>query len=170
MLGDGPKDLILTHQRNAADGATGRYLQALLNRGSGQFVDESGVRFGDQSSTTPRESLIYRQPLKNRVDAIFVRDVDGNGAPDLVLNAHVPIGREAPLVHLNEGNGQFIVPDANVFTNGDLFFGENSVPIDVNGDGVVDFVHTDAVPGPDRIYGTADDATQLITLVAERAR
>jgi hypothetical protein len=59
--------------------------------------------------------------------------------------------------------------DPNIFTAGDSSFGENSVPLDLNGDAVLDFLHPDAVPGADGTYGTADDATQLIALMGSGA-
>lgn len=167
--GDGRKDLILTHSGRARSvaAATGRYLQVLMNRGGGQFVDETLVRMGDQSATIPDQSTLYSRSLINAVFAMFVTDVDRDGAPDLVTRSFWPIGAEAPLVHLNNGRGQFYAMDPNIFTSGELFFGENSSPLDLNGDGIADFVHTDLLAGPDGTYGTGDEATRFIALIGQ---
>ena len=117
---------------------------------------------GDQSATMSDRSALYGRRLNNQVQAVFLSDVNKDGAPDLVLKApFFPIGSDTPLVHLNNGAGQFFVMDPNVLTNGDRFFGENSVPLDLNGDGIVDFVHTDPIAGPDG----RPDVTQLIAMV-----
>jgi hypothetical protein len=163
--GDGRRDIILTHHRNLASTTpyAGRYVQILMNSVTG-FVDETTVRMGDQSATTAIRSDVYARDLKNQVDRMFLADVNHDGTVDFVLNSQFPIGTEAPLAHLNDGRGVFTVMDPDTFTNRELYFGENSVPIDLNGDGLIDFVHLDAVPGPDRTYGTRDDATQIISL------
>ena len=159
--GDGLKDLILPHSRFDY---TLRYVQVLMNRGGGQFVDDTLVRMGDQSATTTPTSVDGR--LAGEVNNLYVTDVDNDGSPDLVLNSRwTNIRRESPLVYLNNGRGQFTAMDANIFTNGDLYFGENSVPLDLNGDGVIDFAHNDLLPGPDGVYQTADDAVRMIALV-----
>jgi hypothetical protein len=165
--GDGLQDLILAHTRNDY---ISRYLQVLMNRGPGRFVDDTVVRIGDQSLTTPLLN-VRGEPLRNKIDHVFLRDVDNDGTLDLVFNSRPPasIRPEAPLVHLNNGRGQFAAMDANIFTGGEGSFGENSVPLDLNGDGVLDFLHPDAVPGADGTYGTADDTTQLIALVGAGA-
>ena len=56
--GDGFQDLMMVHVRN--DNAlpnvlpfTGRYVQLLVNRDGTSFGDETAVRLGDQSATTP---------------------------------------------------------------------------------------------------------------------
>jgi hypothetical protein len=155
--GDGLKDLILPQTR---DDYTGRYVQILMNRGAGRFVDETLVRMGDQSATTGRQSVVGG-PLANQVDKVFITDVDNDGSADLVLNSQwAKLRNESPLVYLNNGRGQFVAMDANVLTDGDLYFGENSVPLDLDGNGVIDFVHTDIV---------ADEVTQLIALVGAGA-
>ena len=68
---------------------------------------------------------------------------------------------------MNDGTGHFTVLDPNVFTNGEPFFAENAIPLDLNGDGLIDFVTTDFLPGSDNIFGTDDDETQIITLLAQ---
>ena len=145
---------------------TGRYVQILINRGGRQFVDDTLARMGDQSATAaPRSPLYAPNLLRNQVYRVFAVDVDGDGTTDLAMNAAAPIGWESPLVHLNDGTGLFRVMDPDIFTNRELFFGENSVPLDLNGDGVVDFVHSDALPGTDGRYNTDDDVTRFIALI-----
>ena len=39
------------------------------------------------------------------------------------------------------------------------------MPIDANGDGVIDFVVSELGPGRDGIWATHDDATWLVTLL-----
>jgi len=166
--GDGRTDLIVTHHRTLTTEFpdTGRYVQILINRGGRQFVDDTLARMGDQSATAaPRSPLYAPNLLRNQVYRVFAVDVDGDGTTDLAMNAAAPIGWESPLVHLNDGTGLFRVMDPDIFTNRELFFGENSVPLDLNGDGVVDFVHSDALPGTDGRYNTDDDVTRIIALI-----
>lgn len=70
---------------------------------------------------------------------------------------------EAPLVHINDGTGHFTVMDPEIFTNGDLFDAENALPVDVNVDGLLDFVILDELPGPDGVYGTDDEPVVEVT-------
>jgi hypothetical protein len=162
---DGRKDLIFAHRPNNFPDYFGRYIQIIMNRGGGQFVDETNVRMGDQSATAPQRSSVYAQDLNNQVYAVFLTDVNNDGAVDIALNSMFYLGTDTPFVHLNNGSGRFTVADPGIFTGGDLYFGENSVPLDLNGDAIVDVAHTDNVPGADGTFGNADDATRFIALV-----
>src|SRR5262249_45021874 len=96
--------------------------------------------------------------------------VNGDGFPDLVITSPFFISPEAPLVYFNDGTGHFRTIDPEIFRAGDLFFGKNTVPLDLNGDGVVDFVHRDRLPGPDGLFATADDLTRLIASIGSLAQ
>jgi FG-GAP-like repeat len=124
---DGRLDLILAHNRAGLIGGpsptfAGRYLQVLMNRAPGNFEDDTFARLGDQSLTTPDVSTAYSEPLYNHVSGIFVTDVNGDGALDLVLNSYFYIGRDAPLVHLNAGDGVFSAMEPDLFTSGQTYF------------------------------------------------
>jgi hypothetical protein len=56
--------------------------------------------------------------------------------------------------------------DPQLFHGGDAYYGENAIPLDTNNDGLLDFTGTDALPGEDEVYGTADDVYNLDSLVA----
>ena len=160
---DGLQDLLLVHERND-DGPsgvipfTGRYVQVLINAGDGSFSDESTTRMGDQSATTPETAQGFAVPQ--------MHDVDRDGCLDLVMaNSKSAVRVDAPLVYLNNGLGQFSAMPPAPFTGGDHYFGFFAMPVDTNGDGVVDFVVPQHENGPDREWMTGDDFTTLVTLL-----
>lgn len=169
--GNGLPDIVLSHERGnvipdpGQEGNTGRYLQILIQTPDG-FVDETEQRLGHQRATT-RVRVVPYGANYNAPRQIIVTDIDGYGTPDLFMAGAGPVGRHAPLLYLNDGSGHFTPFPAQRFTNED-WFGENAILIDVNGNGVPDIVHSDDTPGADGLYGTPDDATQLITTIVRR--
>lgn len=169
--GDGRLDLILSHERGNVIpdpdevGNTGRYLQVLIQTSDG-FVDETELRLGAQDRTTGSRVAPYGAN-RNAPRQLVVDDIDGDGTLDLFMAGAGPVGRHAPLLYLNDGQGRFIPYPARQFT-GEQWFGENAILIDLDGDGVLDIVHSDDTPGPDGQYGTADDATQLVATIVRR--
>jgi hypothetical protein len=168
ISGDGIPDLVLAHTRGADDRhpdeplGTGRYVQVLVSRSTGEYVDETDLRMGDQSATAPARHPVYGLNA-NEVQDIRLMDVNGDGHRDLFMAGSAGyIGSHAPLIHLNDGRGVFRVVDPDVITRGALFFGETASPISMNADAVVDFSHLDLLPGPDGRYGTGDEVTRVI--------
>ena len=166
---DGFQDLLLVHTRNndALPDVlpfTGRYIQALINDSGTSFVDETSTRMGDQSATTP-EYDSEGFPLYNDSD-LRMHDVDRDGCADLVVSKNGwYIRTESPIVYRNSGSGQLEAMDPTLFVGDDRYFGLQIGPVDVNGDGVIDFVAPQRYEGPDEEWGTKDDFTTLETLL-----
>lgn len=79
-------------------------------------------------------------------------------APAPAVSATVPSA-------VNPSVGAF--PSLEDITDGRTYWGEYAFPIDLDGDGALDFVHSDLRPGPDGDYGTGDEVSELIpTFVA----
>lgn len=165
---DGATDLVIAHQRGGGNGDesfTGRYLQVLLNDCDGTFTDVSDELFGDQSLT-----MAVNNPTgsinSNPVLALAAEDLNGDGLFDLVMGG-VPnsVTTANPYVHLGQNDGSFVVQDPEQINGGSDFFGENAFPIDLNGDGVLDFIHSDLQPGPDGVYGTGDETSHIISTI-----
>ncbi len=148
---------------NKAPGATGRYIQVLINRGGTSFGDETLASMGDQSATTPERDA-DGEPLHNAATP-RMHDVNRDGCADLVMWRNVQVRTESPLVYLNDGSARFRALSPVPFAGSDRYFGFGAVPADVNGDAATDFVVPQHNDGPDRRYGTADDFTTLVTLL-----
>ena len=157
---DGLPDLLLVHPRND-DGPpdvipwTGRYVQVLINR-NGSFADETLVRMGDQSETTAQTNR-DGEPL-NGAAVPRMHHVDRDGCADLVMSQKQgAILLESPLVYRNDGSGRFRAMSPVPFVGSDRDFGDGTVPADVNGDGIIDFVVL--------LHGTTDDFSTVVTLL-----
>ena len=166
---DGLQDLLLVHQRNDDTlpnvvWFSGRYVQVLVNRGGASFSDETPVRMGDQSATTPERN--EDGDRLNNVAAPVMQDIDRDGCEDLVMSqANAAVRTDSPLVYRNNGSGRFRAMSPVAFAGSDRYFGFGLVPADVNGDGTIDFVVPRHNNGPDHEYGTADDFGMLVTLL-----
>ena len=166
--GDGFQDLLLVHVRNndALPNVipfTGRYVQVLVNRRGTSFDDETSVWMGDQGAATAERNS-DGEPLYNGA-APSMHDVDRDNCADLVFARGGAVRIEEPLVYRNDGSGRFRAMSPVPFAGWDRHFGGGAVPADVNGDGAVDFVVPEGFYGPDGRDGTADDFTNLVTLV-----
>jgi len=167
--GDGMPDLVLLHQRNddgpaGVEPFTGRYLQILIRQGS-QYVDETAARMGDQSRTTAERNE-EGYPLANNAEPAFL-DVNRDGRMDLVMvRQFAPIRDNAPLVYLKSKVGTFKPVAPDIFTGGDRYFGNYSMPLHLDRDGILDFVTPVRLAGPDGIWGNGDDVFNLTALVA----
>jgi hypothetical protein len=167
--GDGVPDLVLLHQRNddgpaGVEPFTGRYLQILIRQG-GQYVDETDSRMGDQSRTTAERNEEGFQ-LANNAEPAFL-DVNRDGRMDLVMvRQFAPIRDNAPLVYLKSKVGTFTPVAPDIFTGGDRYFGNYSMPLHLDRDGILDFVTPVRLGGPDGIWGNGDDIFNLTGLVA----
>ena len=149
LNGDGLNDLVMSVTRGG-DGSTGTYygtgfLQILINRGGGEFADETAGRYSSQVANEPGAWWKF----------VRVVDLNKDGAPDLLLTGAGGGAfqyNQAAKVLLNDGSGHFsdtltlpvssIRPDATTWA-------------DVDGDGYADLV---------TVQGSA--STNSISLVA----
>ena len=176
---DGFQDLLLAHRR-LYEGPTneipdtGRYIQVLINdstpstvlrrRRAMSFVDETPIWMGDQSATTPERDADGIELTNDGTPRMH--DVDRDGCADLVMSrGHAPVRTESPLVYRNDGSGRFRAMSPVPFAGSDRYFGHGAVPADVNGDGAIDFVVPLHDNGPDGLYDTEDDLSELLTLL-----
>ena len=143
---DGFQDLLLLHLRND-DGPpdlipwTGRYIQALINRGDLTFSDETRTWIGKQGYSRPQRmpdgSLLHGSAIP------VMRDVNRDGCLDLVMTRNwAPASPQTPLVYRNNGSGQFRRMAPAPFVGSDRDLGYDAQPGDVNGDGLTDLVFT----------------------------
>ena len=137
LNGDGLNDLVVSVTRGG-DGSTGTYygtgyIQLLINRGGGQFSDETAARYPAQTANAP--GAWWK----------FVRSIDFNldGAPDLLLTgagggayAH----NQAARVLLNDGTGRFSESVTLPTTGTVAYVSDATTVADVNGDGRPDLV------------------------------
>jgi hypothetical protein len=170
---DSRPDLILNHTRSQDDTkpdepqGTGRFVQILVAEGTGRFLDQSETRMGDQSATTVANVADYGRALGTVLKLTWM-DADGDGQADIfAAQSNMPLGRNAPLLYMNDG-GVFRALDPSLITNNSLWFGENAVAISLNDDGLVDFVHSDLLPGADGVYGTGDERSRIIATLGRR--
>lgn len=165
--GDGAVDILFSHERgnsndNPSEGNTGRYIQALISNCAGDFTDETGTFFGDQSATTP--AMGYYGSNINRPNPMIYDDANGDGLEDLIMAGTAPVGEEAPYVYIRKDDRTFEIQYYGLFTLS-RWFGEDAYPIDLNGDGIMDLIHADLMPGADNSYGTGDEVSQIISTI-----
>jgi len=163
--GDGDPDLVLGHSRQGRPAGVfdvSRYIQVLVNLGGRRFRDDTNKRMGSQALQTKVEHPEQGEN-RNLVGRLELVDLDADGDLDLFMGGSASVDRYAPLIYQNDGRGRFeaIAPEA--ITEGRTSFAENAFPIDLDGDGVLDFIHADTLPGPDGDFGTADDRHQIIS-------
>lgn len=133
LNGDGLNDLIMTVTQGgpSSPGYYGLgYLQFLINRGGGQFTDETSLRYPSQGTGTVGPWWKFTR----------VVDMNQDGAMDLVLTGAGPgafSNQIAGKVLLNDGTGKF--SDAYTVTTPPLSV-DATVAADVNGDNVPDIV------------------------------
>jgi FG-GAP-like repeat/RTX calcium-binding nonapeptide repeat (4 copies) len=141
LNGDGLNDLLVSVTRDG-DGSTGQYygtgyLQILINKGGGQFVDETAARYPTQ--------------VPNSVSGwwkfVRVTDFNKDGAPDLLLTAAGPNSfttNVAAKVLLNDGHAGFTdtltVATTSAMANVPYGTADATTAADVNGDGYADLV------------------------------
>ncbi|MEM7222343.1 MAG: FG-GAP-like repeat-containing protein [Pseudomonadota bacterium] len=172
---DGLQDLLLVHSRQILAGqfgqepnpeldGTGRFIQALVNQGGGNFVDESFARFGDQANTTSPLTqdgfLNINRPFSG---TDFLVDINRDGFDDIVIQTSQPDAATNPILYLNDGAGRFEALDVqDLFVNANQGSVIGGVLSDLNGDGFLDLVSVLPDNGPDQIIGSQDDSTIVI--------
>lgn len=162
--GDGLRDIVMLHTRNddvsgpdVEPAWTGLYIQILQQLPGGQFLDVTPARLPDQSAwsgTAVRSDALRAQPF----------DLNRDGVLDLVVEyAGSRPGAATPVLLMGTVDGRFVAADQALLTGGDAWFGEGMLAADLDGNGYLDFVHLDALPGADGVYDTGDENSALIT-------
>ena len=82
----------------------GWFVQLLMNRGDGTFADETSLRLQPHEQSSGNAGVATNAPHPRRVEVV---DFNGDGAADFVMQAHLPIPPNLPLVWLNDGRGRF---------------------------------------------------------------
>jgi hypothetical protein len=162
--GDGLQDLVLIHTRNddvsgplVETAWRGTYIQVLLQNAQGEYVDRTDDMLGDQSAWSSQSANAYAQ-------LITPFDINHDGRMDFVLSYRGERPSDsAPVLFMSKGD-HFVVGDRFYLTGGDSYFGEGMRPVDVDGDGKLDFVHLDAAYGPNGRYDgvLSDDYSTIV--------
>jgi hypothetical protein len=137
---DGHMDLILSQALFSMAGS-GRHFQVLINDGDGKtFYDES-----------------YRIPVKetNRFAThLLLEDINNDGHIDLIVNQHERYmgftGQTNEVLFINDGSGYFNTLSEQEMNNLTFSWGGSTIcPIDMDNDGIKDFISTKVDKGED---------------------
>ncbi len=164
---DGRPDLILSHEHasdnndSATPCCTGRYLQVLIQNADGSFSDQSTAYMGDQSPYLAGTTDPYGTN-NNWPYPLLVEDLNNDGRPDLAIaGSNAPVGAAAPYAYLQTAARTFAAQDPVLITANQTFRGQYAYPIDLDGDGVLDLVAMNLLPGKDGTYGTGDEVSEI---------
>ena len=103
--GDGLLDLVIVGtQHGGPTWYDGWFVQLLMNQGDGTFADETSLRLQPHEQSSGNAGVVTEAPHPRRVEVV---DFNGDGAADFVMQAHLPIPPNLPLVWLNDGRGRF---------------------------------------------------------------
>jgi hypothetical protein len=170
---DGLKDIVIAQTRtNPYYG--GRTLQVLMNKGNGQFVDETGQRIHGNNDRHDDQSFLSGEGV------LYCQDLNGDGYLDLFDSLLGPLHNNFNRAFLNNGRGVLhampssIIPIVHPYhmQGREHFKGEpygtsnyyRLIPIDLNGDGRVSFlaVHNHTPDYWPLLPGDAVEATYYI--------
>jgi hypothetical protein len=165
LNGDGRKDLVLLHIRYGstteeykATSFIGEYVQLLYQDKNGKFIDQSW-RLGDQSK------LSQISPKPEQAQGLTISDINADGSIDIALKYNWDVKAtdlNTPWLYLQNSYGAFEKVDPFFYTGGEKWFGENAIIEDIDGDGVVEIVSTDLLPGKDGVYNTEDEFSSIV--------
>ena len=165
LNGDGRKDLVLLHIRYGTTteeykktSFIGEYIQLLYQDENGKFIDQSW-RLGDQTN------LSQTNPPADQAQGLTVLDFNSDTLPDIALKYNWNVSAtdlKTPWLFLQNGYAAFEKVDPFFYTDGDKWFGENAVIEDLDGDGLVEIISTDLLPGKDGIHNTGDEVSSII--------
>ena len=99
------------------------YIQLLVNKGGGKFVDETQLRLPQSTSSSPNGTAWYKY--------LVITDLDRDGKSDIVT---ISDGGEGLKAYMNDGSGKFIKEFSRGYTQ---VYGAVS---DLNNDGMDDFI------------------------------
>ncbi|MBT4288623.1 MAG: hypothetical protein HOD92_14955 [Deltaproteobacteria bacterium] len=131
---DGYMDIILSQTKHDPMDGFSRHLQVLINSGDGKtFYDES-----------------YRIPIKETdqwIRILLLEDINNDGHIDLIVSQYAtfngPVVKNNEVLFINDGSGYFNTLPEKAMNN--LTFwqgGEKLCPIDMDNDGIKEFVST----------------------------
>jgi len=165
LNGDGRKDLVLLHIRYGTTteeykktSFVGEFIQLLYQDKNGKFIDQSW-RLGDQAK------LSQTNPPAEQAQGLTVSDFNADKLPDVALKYNGNVSAtdlNTPWLYLQNSYGAFEKVDPFFYTGGDKWFGENAIIEDIDGDGVVEIVSTDLLPGKDGVHNTGDEISSII--------
>jgi hypothetical protein len=123
LNGDGLEDLVIFSTSDVEPFYTGVYIQALINKGDGSFIDQSNTYFPNISNSS-----------WNWVEKVYAVDLNNDGLKDLV--GHVDGGFEVlpPLVRKQDGSFEIF---SGTLQRDDL---GGFIPIDIDADGDIDLL------------------------------
>ena len=131
--GDGLPDVVLTVDRETPGPSEGARLRLFLNQGNRTFKEAQDAFPWNQGQWDKESGLL---PIH-----VFLRDINGDGSPDVIVSDISPIRKEKPtpyFVAVNDGHGHFapLAPSSM----GPAFLGSHLWPADVMGKGRPDLV------------------------------
>jgi len=151
---DGFIDIILSQSKNLPFDDFTRHLQVLINGGDGNtFYDES-----------------YRIPVKETdqfITQLQLEDINNDGHIDLIVNQYArfngPQEKDNEVLFINDGSGYFNTLPEKAMNNFTLWWGGSTLcPIDMDNDGIKDFVSTYFAEGAD-FWGWKDNLGSTLT-------
>ncbi len=131
--GDGLPDVLLATDRETPGYSHGARLRLFINQGNRKFKEAKDA-FPWNQGQWDNESGV--SPIH-----VFLRDINGDGSPDLIVSDISPILKEKPVPYLlavNDGHGHFTPLDPAMM--GPPFLGSHLWPADVMGKGRPDLV------------------------------
>jgi hypothetical protein len=164
-------DIIISHERGGNsilnNGNAGNYFQFIRNNGNSTFTDVTSSYIAVPEAVLSSTSAYGVNG--NTSKSTMLTDINMDDFPDIVIaGVGSPVGPHNPFIFLNDGEYFFKAIDPNRITKGAEWFGEDSYPIDINNDGLLDLISSDLTPGPDGVYGTGDEFSEIFPIYGVR--